>query len=285
MAFYLGVDGGGTGCRVVLADAQGRILGRGEGGPANVNTDTEGSCANILAATRQALAGTGAAMGDLQAVLGLAGANVSAAVGRLKGMLPFARAQIITDAEAATKGALGAADGIMAVMGTGSVFAVQRAGVVRQFGGRGFLLGDEGSGAVLGRALLAEALRAEDGFLPMTPLLRAVLEELGGVEGVISFGCQARPVEFAAFAPRIVAAEDPAAQRIFAAAVAEVAAMIAHLQQEGALPVVFLGGLGPHYAERLAGRWQIRPAQGTGLDGALRMALAGVQTGAQAGAA
>lgn len=275
MVFYLGVDGGGTGCRAVLADAQGRILGRGEAGPANVNTDTEGSCASILAATRQAMAGSGAGLADLRAVLGLAGANVTAAAARLQAMLPFAQARIVTDAEAATRGALGAADGIMAVMGTGSVFTRQRAGVVRQFGGRGFLLGDEGSGAVLGRALLATALRAEDGFLPMTPLLQAVLRELGGAEGVISFAGRARPVDFAAFAPRIVAGEDPAAQRILAAAAEEVAAMIDHLQQAGPLPVVFLGGLAPCYAARLAGRWQIAAPLGSGLDGALQMALAG----------
>lgn len=272
MVLYLGVDGGGTGCRAAVADAQGRILGQGTAGPANVNTDVAGSCANILAATRQALAGTGATPGDLRAVLGLAGANVSAAVAQLRPLLPFARTEIVTDAVTATRGALGDGDGIMAVMGTGSVFALQRAGHVRQFGGRGFLLGDEGSGAVLGRALLAEALRAEDGFIGMTPLLQAVLDELGGIEGVISFGCQARPVEFAAFAPRIVAAEDPVAQRIFAAAVAEVAAMIAHLQKNGPLPVVFTGGLGPHYAARLRGQWDIRPPQGTGVDGALLIA-------------
>ena len=276
MPLFLGIDGGGTGCRAAVADAQGRILGQGAAGPANVNTDVAATCANILAATRQALAGTGVAPEDLQAALGLAGANVSAAVVQLRAMLPFARAEIVTDAVTATKGALGAGDGIVAAMGTGSVFARQQGGAVRQFGGRGFLLGDEGSGAVLGRALLAEALRAEDGFVPMTPLLQAVLDELGGIEGVISFGFRARPADFAAFAPRIVAGDDPAGERLFAAAVAEVGGMIVHLQGAAALPVVFLGGLGPHYAARLAGRWDIRPALGSGVDGALQIAMRGL---------
>jgi len=186
MTYFLGIDGGGTGCRAAIADASGRIIGQGAGGPANISIETEGACANILAATRAALdqAGQGH-LDQLTAVLGLAGANVTASARRLQAMLPFRRTRIVTDAVTAAAGALGTADGIVAAMGTGSVFAVQTGGEMRQYGGRGFLLGDEGSGAVLGRALLAEALRAEDGFAPMTPLLQAVLDELGGIEGVM----------------------------------------------------------------------------------------------------
>ena len=34
-ALYLGIDGGQTGTQAVLADATGRVLGRGAGGPSN----------------------------------------------------------------------------------------------------------------------------------------------------------------------------------------------------------------------------------------------------------
>lgn len=274
MSLFLGIDGGGTGCRAVLADAQGRILGRGAAGPANISVQTEIPFANILAAARAALDQAG--HGDLDkltAVLGLAGANVTAQARELQALLPFHRTRIVTDAVISATGALGGDDGIVAAMGTGSVFAVRAGGETRQYGGRGFMLGDEGSGAVLGRALLTEALRAEDGFAAMTPLLRSVLDDLGGIEGVISFGFRARPVEFGAFAPRIVTGDDPAAARIFDAAVTQVREMIEVLQQGRGLPVVFLGGLGAHYAQRLAGLWDIRPARGTGLDGALLLAL------------
>lgn len=273
MVVFLGIDGGGTGCRAALADGSGRILGRGAAGPANVNTDVEGTFANIMAATRQALAGNDLAETDLVAALGLAGANISDAVARLHALLPFARARIVTDAVTAARGALGGADGIVAAMGTGSVFAVQRGGVMRQFGGRGFVLGDQGSGAVLGRALLAEALRADDGFAEMTPLLAEILTELGGVEGIITFGFRARPAEFAAFAPRIVQSDDPAARRLLDAAVAELRDIIARLQAGDELPLVFLGGLGPFYAERLRDMGEIRAPLGSGVDGALRLAL------------
>lgn len=276
MSLFLGIDGGGTGCRAVLADAQGRQLGLGAAGPANISIETESACANIVAAARAALdqAGRGN-LDELTAVLGLAGANVTASARRLQAMLPFRHTRIVTDAVTAAAGALQGTDGIVAAMGTGSVFAVQAGGQFRQYGGRGFLLGDEGSGAVLGRTLLSEALRADDGFVPMSPLLRDILNELGGVEGVISFGLRAKPAEFGRFAPRIVSTDDPAATRIMAAAVAQVGDMIGVLQQGRDLPVIFLGGLGRHYAERLAGRWDIRAPLGTGLDGALLLARQG----------
>ncbi|MDE3240946.1 MAG: ATPase, partial [Paracoccaceae bacterium] len=59
MQLFLGIDGGGTGCRAAVADARGRILGRGKAGPANIVTDPDGARANILAATVAALGSHG----------------------------------------------------------------------------------------------------------------------------------------------------------------------------------------------------------------------------------
>ncbi|MBL4918522.1 BadF/BadG/BcrA/BcrD ATPase family protein [Szabonella alba] len=273
MQVFLGIDGGGTGCRAALCDAQGRILGRGAAGPANISTDTAGALANILTASNAALdAAGGVDPARVSAVLGLAGANVSRAAAQLSAGLPFARHRIVSDAMTATVGALRGADGIVAAMGTGSVFGLSHKGTFRQFGGRGFVLGDEGSGAVLGRALLAEALRAEDGFAPMTPLLQSVLDGHGGAEGVIAFSLRASPAEFAQFAPKLLQGDDPAAERIMTDAVMVVRAMINRLQTDPPLPVVFLGGLAGAYAARLARCWDIRAPLGSGLDGALLLA-------------
>lgn len=272
MAVFLGIDGGGTGCRAVVADAAGCVLGRGQGGPANINTDVQVAADSILAATAQAVAGTGIDPRRLTAVLGLAGGTMQGAVARLTEHLPFARLRIVNDGITTARGALGAEDGVLAAMGTGSVFAVQRGGQVRQVGGRGFLLGDQGSGAVLGRALMARALLASDDLAPMTPLLRAVLDEHDGIEGIIEFGNRARPVDFARLAPRLLEG-DPAAQPILSEATAQVAQILTILRAGGDLPVVFTGGLGAHYADRLRHDFPIRPARGTGLDGALAMAI------------
>jgi len=278
MALFLGIDGGGTGCRAAVADATGHILGIGHAGPANIASDLETARTNILAATTEALtAARGAswvsqALPMLSAGLGLAGANAAGAAERLRASLPFARLRVETDAFAAVKGALRDKDGIVAALGTGSVFARQSGGIIRQIGGWGLVLGDEGSGARLGRCLLAEALGAVDGFRPMTPLLRQILDEHGGMEGVIAFSLAARPVDFATLAPRLLTSDDPAALNILAQATDDVVASISVLQPDPPVPVTFIGGLGPAYADRLANRWHIAPPLGSALDGALLLA-------------
>ena len=270
---FLGVDGGGTGCRVAICDPQGRILARAEAGPANIASSPEAALGNILAASEAALAQIGAqGLGSrLCAGLGLAGANAAGAAEWLGARLPFGRVRIVTDAVTAVKGALGDADGIVAAMGTGSVFAEQRAGVMRQIGGWGLALGDEGSGAVLGRALLARALRARDGVEPMTPLLQSVLDEFGTAEAVVAFSLLAKGGDYATFAPRVMGSADPAAVEIMAQAVKDVRRSIAALQGASPLPVTFIGGLGPGFAAHVHD-WPQRPALGSALDGALWLA-------------
>ena len=279
MTLYLGVDGGGSGCRAAVADAAGRVLGQGSAASANIWTDPEGALANILAAARAALAeaAPGAGTGEVNAVLGLAGANVAGAAERLAPGLPFTRVRIESDAVVALKGALGDEDGITAALGTGSVFGAQRGGVVRMIGGWGFQLGDHGSGAVMGRALCEAALLAHDGQVERTPILAALLAEHRGPAGLVAWGKAAAPADFARLVPRILdgaAAGDPAAAAILARAEAEVARAIDRLMADGPVPVAFLGGLGPVFAARLAGRYGglIRAPRGTGLDGALLMA-------------
>lgn len=268
---HLGLDGGGSGCRAAVADAAGNVLGRATGGPANILSDPDGARANILDTCRRALAAAGVA-GIPAAGFGLAGANAAGAVERLRSALPFPRVVIATDAVTAALGALGDRDGIVAAIGTGSVFARKIGGEIRQIGGRGLILGDEGSGAWMGRAALAAALRAEDGHAPLTPFLADLIADHGDSLGVIAFARGATPADFAALAPRILTADDPAARAIVTDATAEIAAAIDLLQDGKSLPVVFLGGLGPAFRSRLAGRWPLAEPRGTALDGALMLA-------------
>ncbi|MGB8813254.1 MAG: BadF/BadG/BcrA/BcrD ATPase family protein [Paracoccaceae bacterium] len=281
MQLFLGIDGGGTRCRAAVSDASGCVLGTGSAGPANIATDIENARVNILDATMQALQGVvGPSAADvlphLHAALGLAGANVPTCAARLSTTLPFASIQIKSDAVIAAKGALHNDDGIVAALGTGSVFAVQRAGKLSQNGGWGFVLGDEGGGAWLGRALLSRSLRAVDGVEPMTPLLQSTLNDLGASSGVLSFGLTGRPADFAAFAPQIAASNDVAARAIMLQAETDITAMIDHLQGSAPVPVTFIGGLGQIFAARLADRWPQRIAYGSGLDGALWFARRGI---------
>lgn len=273
MRLYLGVDGGGTGCRAAVCDATGRILGTGEGGPANIASDMQGATTNILSAAATALeAAGGGRLADLVAGLGLAGVNASGVPDRFLSGMPFRRMRLVTDAVTAVKGALGPQDGIVAALGTGSVFGIQRRGEVRQIGGRGLVLGDEASGAWIGRAILSRALRAEDGVDEHTPLLSALVDEMGGADGVVAFSLRARPADFATLAPRVAASGDPAARAVMAAAVEEVAAAVRALDGGAGLPVVLVGGLAPVYAPLVEGRFPVIPPAGSPLDGALLLA-------------
>jgi glucosamine kinase len=56
-----------------------------------------------------------------------------------------------------------------------------------------------------------------------------------------------------------------------AQAVEEVRGSLVALQGNAALPVTFIGGLGPVYAARITD-WPQRPAAGSALDGALLLA-------------
>lgn len=285
MAWRLGVDAGGSGCRAVLEDGARQVIARAGGGPANVATDTAGAVAAILSVVRAVLRGHDTVQPGLCIGIGAAGIN-TAGTGALeqavRDHLPHARVRIDSDAVTAALGAMGGQDGIVAAMGTGSVFACVEQGRVRQIGGWGFLLGDEGSGAVLGRALLMQALRAQDGHCPMTPLLASVLDDMGGPSGIVAFAQGSRPPDFAALAPRLIGSSDPSAQGIMAAAAAQVAGFIDLLQEGRQLPVAFLGGLGPAYAALLAGRWPLHPDPGTALDGALILAR-GLEDGTTSG--
>lgn len=274
MQFFLAVDGGGSGCRVRLADAAGQTLATAGAGPANIATNPAAALENILTASRQVLAASGLGPSQVAAGLGLAGANVAGTTDWLAARLPFGRARIASDALTTALGALAGQDGIVAAIGTGAVFAVIREGRFRQIGGHGFVLGDGGSGAVLGRMLLAAALRADDGLTALTPLLAEVLARHGGAEALHAFAHPADPAAFARLAPLVLASADPAAEQIRASAGAEITAHIDCLQAGGTtpLPVVWAGGLGPAWAGAIGARWPQRPPAGTALDGAMQLA-------------
>lgn len=278
-ALFLGIDGGGTTCRAALSGADGTVLGRGTSGPANIWTDPDGAVRNIVAAAEECLrqADLGADPGEVSAVVGLAGANVDAARQRIAGRLPFGRVRLETDAAIAIRGALGAANGICLITGTGSVFGRQRAGAIITIGGWGFRLGDHASGARLGREIIEAAFLAHDGMIAVEPLLRAILAEAGGPQALLTRMAEAPPSEYAAHARRVFEAAargERAATRILGDAENQLCRAIATLDGGAPLPVCFLGGLGLLYAERLAPRLggRLRAPLGTALDGALAMA-------------
>ncbi len=289
MTLYLGVDGGGSGCRAVLADAQGRVLARAEGGPANINSGHDVAVRNILAVTGAVMAEAGITPDRVAAGLGLAGGNIGLRKAAVLAALPFARVRVESDGWTAARGALGADDGVVAAFGTGSVFAVQRDGVITLTGGWGWVLGVGvttltggwggvggvgGGGAGIGRAVLAALLRAVDGLPPgITPLGQRLLDRLGGPHGVVGFADGAGPADLARLAPEVAAGGDALADLVLDRMQGDILAMLNHLNPKAKLPLVYLGGLGPLWRDRLA--LPCVEPRGNALDGALMLAREG----------
>ncbi|MDF2179871.1 BadF/BadG/BcrA/BcrD ATPase family protein [Aliiglaciecola sp. CAU 1673] len=181
---YLGIDGGGSKCLALIVNSEGHPLGQGVAGPANPTHGLEQSVNAMLSATEAALDNAGLAperIHDLIGGAGLAGLNLS---DKYSGLLrewqhPFKQLHFTTDLHIACLGAHDGADGAVIIAGTGSCGMVQVGDLKKEFGGHGFLVGDQGSGAWLGINAVRQALLVLDGLLPPSRLGEAVLEQCG----------------------------------------------------------------------------------------------------------
>lgn len=184
----LGVDLGGTRCRMTLCDLAGRRRGTACGPGANPSYAPAAAVAAVAALLPTALDGTGP-HAVAAVVLGTTGhAEVSGpAVGDLltaawRDAGLRCRVTVRPDCEVAFAAGTAQPCGVVLVAGTGSVAAhvVDRQIAARR-GGHGPLLGDEGSGFWLGREAVRGALRAaENGDDPPGGLYADVLAELLG---------------------------------------------------------------------------------------------------------
>ncbi|MFF5205662.1 N-acetylglucosamine kinase [Streptosporangium sp. NPDC000396] len=178
----IGVDGGGTSTRCVVATESGQVAGRGYGQGANTLSaaDPGGS---LRAALRTAL-------GDLDpglvagGVFGLAGAGSAreqaealvTEVWRTAG-LP-GRPAVVPDMLAAFAGATEEPAGTVLIAGTGAVAArVEGRQVTGRADGYGWLLGDEGSGTWIGRRAVQAVLASLDGRAGPTALRGGILDD------------------------------------------------------------------------------------------------------------
>jgi glucosamine kinase len=274
-----------------LANPAGDIIGRGTSGSANIRTDLSGARASIVKAAELALddAGLGPEiLSQTSAVLGLAGANVGTYAQQVEAILPFRASRVVTDALVALEGAVGAGDGAMAILGTGTAYMVRKGNDARAIGGWGFLIGDQGSGARIGRDLLEETLLAHDGILANSPLTDAVLAIYrNDPRDVVEFTTSAKPGDFGGFAPMVfdyAAKGDDTALRIVERARQAIEASLAALDPAPDAPLCLLGGMAPFFASRLSKRYQplLRPPLHDALGGAVSMAarLFGEERGA-----
>jgi glucosamine kinase len=279
---FIGIDGGGSGCRARIADSGGIVLGRGEAAPAALRFGIDRSLAAVESASRAAAADAGLPAGALRqmdAVVGLAG------VGR-KGLLdaliarphPFSSVRYVNDATIACLGAHRGGDGGVVIIGTGSVGLAIIDGREIRIGGYGFPVSDEGSGAALGLAALRMSLKAHDGRLTRTGLASEMMSRFRDDPlEVIAWMDEATATDYATFAPLVLDfAErgDVAAQDIVREAAREIDGLAGQLLRRGTPRLALLGGLAPRMHAFLAleiKAWLV-PAMGDAIDGALLLA-------------
>jgi len=223
-------DAGATHTRAVVATREGRVLGRGEAGPANpFAVGPERALANLKHALNSAVASVGVRPTTFAVVVvgsaGVAynGHGATAIKRELKKRFLGGRFQVVADARIALEGALAGKPGVVIVCGTGSIVlgkdATER---MIRIGGWGPVMGDEGSAQWLGREALRRAAQAADGTGPATALRHAILRhyQLANFERVVDV-VYAHPVtaaELGELAPLVTRAAqrgDAVAREIF----------------------------------------------------------------------
>lgn len=275
------VDGGGTGCRAAIAHADGTVLAYASGGPANYTTNSAQAVKNVADAILRAAAQLGPerpAIQKLVAHVGLAGIMSNADACAMASRLPFDNCHVTDDRETSVIGALGARDGALVAIGTGTFAASRRDDDIRFFGGWGLNLGDQASGARLGRELLEHTLMACDGLEAESDLTRSVLAEFGGSPAdIIAFAGTAKPDEYAIFAPNVIKAaeaSDIVGQALMQRGATYLNTILRFAEISGDEIICLIGGVGPHYERFLEPvyRARIHPPLGVALDGALQLA-------------
>jgi len=211
---YLGIDGGGSKCRVVLVTADNQLLGEGLGGPANPLRGMKVATDSILTATQQALTAAGMTFNDMARLIvgaGLAGVNMPQYYKLFSEWKhPFAEFHLTSDLHIACIGAHDGADGAVIIAGTGSCGLADVKGQLLDIGGHGFPYGDNGSGAWFGMQLVHQVLLSKDQLAAPTLLSDLLAEAIGSSAtlDIVSHFMHATPTIYARYAPLVFAAAE-----------------------------------------------------------------------------
>lgn len=259
---YLGVDGGGTHTRALLADAGGGVLGAGRAGSTNRNHCTRDEVrSNLRSALLEALGGRRADQ-TLTIYLGMCGVStdrdrrdIVSVVREISEIGAAPNVFVENDARIGLTGGLSGRPGIVLIAGTGSAcLGVNRLGHAWWCGGWGALADDAGSAPWIGLRALQAAVRCEDGRTPPTVLRDIVFDflQLSDPRELIDrvHNRNLTRQELGLLAPRVIGAYqegDMIAARILSDATAELSQLVAttacRLFDSSACELILVGGL------------------------------------------
>jgi N-acetylglucosamine kinase-like BadF-type ATPase len=244
MAYYLGLDGGGTKTRCVLADET-MVLATAMSGGSNIVRLGETQAREALhAAVRQVCATAKISPAQIRAIcIGAAGAARPEIAAKIRTILveliseiapqiALTKIEVVGDMTIALEAAFGAGPGVIVIAGTGSIaYGRDANGYTARAGGWGFAVSDEGSGHWIGRRAISVILSAHDQGLE-TALSAMVLQawKLNTLDELVQQANSTPPPDFPRLFPIVLRAADEGdsiARDLLADAGAKLAALAA----------------------------------------------------------
>lgn len=191
MKYIIGMDGGGTKTKCVVADFDLNLKFECTGGPSNfLMQGTEKVSETLLKLIDECRENLKAEYSDFAAVLiGTTGAGRRTDAEKLendfvdhisKKGVKLNLFRVESDARIALEGAFAGKPGSILIAGTGSImFGKDREGNIQRVGGFGRFIGDEGSGFVIGKKGLIAASKEYDGRGLKTQITKMIADEFG----------------------------------------------------------------------------------------------------------
>jgi glucosamine kinase len=252
MAYYLGIDGGGTKTRCLLADET-MVLADAMTGGSNIVRLGEAKAREALhSAIHQVCNAAKISPNQIRAIcIGAAGAARPEIAAMIRGVLAelvptgyATKIEVVGDTEIAFESAFGDGPGVIVIAGTGSIAYGRDANRrTARAGGWGFAISDEGSGHWIGRSAVSAILAARDRGSE-TPLTAMILDawKLSTVDELVQHANAIPPPDFPRLFPTVLRAateSDSTAQSLLADAGAKLAFLAA----------IVIGRLTPNSAE------------------------------------
>jgi glucosamine kinase len=277
---YVGIDGGATKCTVRLEDDAGVFLCQATGGPANIRISVSDAWASIKQTINAAIAQLDVPVDSLvlHAGMGLAGCEIADAKQEfLAYPHGLQRVVVTSDAHTACLGAHAGRNGVVIIVGTGTVGLRCEDGVISaKVGGWGFPHDDVGGGAWLGLEAAKLTLQSLDGRLPMSALAKAVYTHFDSDhDAFVNWANIANSTRFAELAPFVIAEcknNDPMATNLLERAAREIERLAQAICIKD-LPCALVGGVAPFIEPYLSAnmRKQLQPCKGTPAEGAIML--------------
>lgn len=166
--FYIGIDSGGTKFEIVITDFQKKVIYSGKYPSCHYSVHGAEKTAEVLSGyIRKSTKKKSLKLEHCKGIcFGIAGAREEFDRKKLtrlfKNKLGVKNITVVTDAKNAITAAFNGGDGIILIAGTGSVLYGKYKGKLNRVGGWGRILGDQGSGFIIGRDGLRELVKEYD---------------------------------------------------------------------------------------------------------------------------